>query len=73
MNGKRILLVEDNERIMISNMTALQYLGAKVEAAFTLAQARSLFAQKTFNAAVLDIMLPDGSGLDLLQEVRAVS
>jgi DNA-binding response OmpR family regulator len=73
MTGKIILLVEDNKKIMQNNKTALRYRGAKVETAATLAQARALIAEKPFDAAVFDIMLPDGSGLDLLSEVRAVS
>jgi DNA-binding response OmpR family regulator len=73
MIGKVILLVEDNKKIMQNNMTILKYHGAKVETAATLARARSLLANKQFDAAVFDIMLPDGSGIDLLREVRAVS
>jgi DNA-binding response OmpR family regulator len=73
MTGKTILLVEDNKKIMQNNKTALIYRGAKVETATTIAAARSLITEKLFDAAVFDIMLPDGSGFDLLRDVRAVS
>jgi DNA-binding response OmpR family regulator len=73
MTGKRILLVEDNEKIMQNNKTVLTYRGAMVETAATLTKARVLLAKIPFDAAVFDIMLPDGSGLDLLSELRAVS
>jgi len=67
---KTILLVEDNLEVMRNNTTILTKHGAAVLSAATLSQARSLIAAKTFDLAVLDIMLPDGSGLDLLKEIR---
>jgi DNA-binding response OmpR family regulator len=35
-----------------------------------LASARRALAERTFDAVVLDLLLPDGDGLDLLREVR---
>ncbi len=73
MNRKTILLVEDNPEVMRNNKMALKSRGAVVLSASTLAEARILIKNNVFDAAVLDIMLPDGSGLDLLREIRRIS
>jgi DNA-binding response OmpR family regulator len=83
MTGKTILLVEDNPKVMRNNITVLKSRGAAVLSAATLAEARLRLApllggnRETAaalpDAAVIDIMLPDGSGLDLLREIRASS
>ncbi|MCL1819606.1 MAG: response regulator transcription factor [Oscillospiraceae bacterium] len=73
MTGKTILLVEDNPKVMWINTEVLESQGAAVLSAENLAEARRILAEKFPNAAVIDIMLPDGSGLDLLREIRAVS
>ncbi len=41
-----------------------------VETAGSLSQARDALAADTFDVAVLDVMLPDGSALDLVRAVR---
>ena len=73
MNGKTILLVEDNPKVMRNNITILKSRGAAVLSAENLAEARSVLTEENPDAAVIDIMLPDGSGLDLLREIRAAS
>ena len=84
MTGKTILLVEDNPKVMRNNITMLISRGATILAAENLAEARLKLASffddnhKTAglnvpDAAAIDIMLPDGSGLDLLHEIRKVS
>ena len=73
MNGKTILLVEDNLKVMRNNITILRSRGAAVLSAENLAGARAVLADEMPDAAVIDVMLPDGSGLDLLREIRAVS
>ena len=81
MTGKTILLVEDNPKVLRNNITVLKSLNAKVISATSLAEARLnlLFEnQEDANlrlpdAAAIDIMLPDGSGLDLLRDIRAAS
>ena len=72
MTGKTILLVEDNPKVMRNNKTLLKLRGAVVLTAETLAEARPLLNAE-IDAAVIDITLPDGSGLSLLREIRAAS
>lgn len=65
-----ILLVEDDDNIMRTNQRILQRAGFVVICAQTLQQARMLLAEQQPDVLVLDIMLPDGSGLDFCQEIR---
>lgn len=67
---KRILLVEDNEQIMQGNERMLKRRGYEVITALTLTQARSAIQAQMPDLFVLDIMLPDGSGLDFMAELR---
>ena len=71
MNDRGIvLLVEDNTRILDLNRRILEKEGLMVLCAKTLAEARERIKIATPDVAVLDIMLPDGSGLDFLSEFR---
>jgi DNA-binding response OmpR family regulator len=68
--GKLILLVEDNEKIMAGNIWMLKQHGYDTDAALTLAEARALINERKPDVIVLDIMLPDGNGLDFMCELR---
>ena len=71
MNKKRIvLLVEDNVNILDINRRILEKEGIVVLSAQTLAEARDRIKVALPDVAVLDIMLPDGSGIDFLVELR---
>jgi len=70
---KRILLVEDNEQIMHGNERMLKRRGYEVVTALTLTEARSAIQAQMPDLFVLDIMLPDGSGLDFMVELRKYS
>ena len=67
---KTLLLVEDEREILENNQRFFTSEGYRVLAAENLAQAREHLSKETPNAIVLDIMLPDGNGLDLLCELR---
>ena len=69
--GKLILLIGDNEQIMNGNRRLLVRQGYETAAALTLAEARALVGPRRPDAIILDIMLPDGSGLDFMRELRA--
>ncbi len=70
MPKAKLLLIEDNPRIQLANKDMLEMLGYEVAIAMNLAEARACLLAKTPDVAVLDIMLPDGSGLDFLRELR---
>ena len=69
-NRKAILLVEDNEKIVSGNKWMFERQGFDVAAALTLRDARASIGEHRPDVIVLDIMLPDGSGLDFLRELR---
>lgn len=67
----RLLLVDDEPNILKSVGGALEREGYTVATAGTLSEARTQAASE-FDAVLLDVWLPDGSGLDWLAEVKAV-
>jgi len=68
-----ILLIEDNPHIMNINREALNSEGYRVMEAETIAEGRALFQKETPHLIVLDILLPDGDGLHLCEEIRGGS
>lgn len=69
-SDKRILLVEDNEKILRGNKRMLEWEGYTIDTATTLTEAHSKMASARPDCIVLDIMLPDGSGLEFIHELR---
>ncbi|MDR1706242.1 MAG: response regulator transcription factor [Clostridiales bacterium] len=67
---KLILCVEDEKRILENNRKVFSDSGFNVLTAENLKEARAHLADYEPDAIVLDIMLPDGLGLDLLRELR---
>ena len=67
----RLLLIDDDARLAQMVTEYLGHSGFEIETAPTLAAGRKLIAEKSYDALVLDLMLPDGDGLDLCRELRA--
>lgn len=67
---KHIFLLEDDETLGRGIAMALTGPEASVTCRPTLAQAREVLTEERFDLLILDINLPDGSGLDLLRQVR---
>ncbi|MDR0514485.1 MAG: response regulator transcription factor [Coriobacteriaceae bacterium] len=67
---KTILCVEDEREILENNCKFFQGQGYHVLAAMNLAQAREHLRLHAPDAIILDLMLPDGNGLELLKELR---
>lgn len=68
-----ILLVEDDPQVLLENQRRLAAEGYRITAATTIAGVRKLLTGNPPDLAVLDILLPDGSGLELCQELRAIT
>ncbi len=66
----RVLVVEDDEVLMNGLQVGLAMNGYTVDAVGTCAEAEVALLANAFDAVVLDLMLPDGSGLDLLTRMR---
>ena len=68
--SKRILLIEDNEQILEGNRYFLSTRGYTINTAKTLDEGTAAIQQWAPDLIILDIMLPDGSGLDFLARLR---
>jgi len=72
-NSGYLMLVEDELLVQENNRKILERRGYAIRQAFSLAEARALIAEEMPGAIVLDIQLPDGSGLGFLHELRKTS
>lgn len=66
----RILVVEDSERVAETVRAALRASGHSVVVAGGLRAADDAFAAQAFDLAVVDVGLPDGSGLEWCRAAR---
>ena len=68
LKGLEILIVEDEALLRKQLAAQLERLGMDVAGTGTLAGARQLLADLSFDFALVDVNLPDGRGTDLLRE-----
>lgn len=74
MTAHRLLLVEDDTRLATMVATYLEQAGFRMTHAATGASAmQQLLTGESFDAVILDLMLPDADGLDLCRSIRARS
>ncbi len=66
----RILVVEDDPVLADGLKVGLGLSGSTVDIVLTATDARAALASTRFDAVVLDRMLPDGAGLDILADMR---
>src|SRR5262245_55068000 len=66
----RILIVEDDTTSLTALARILQRRGYEVIPALTLKEARRLLDAPQFASIILDLMLPDGDGIEILREAR---
>ena len=67
---KNILLVEDNEMIIKGLMYALKQADFTASVARTAREAEELSGSVPFDLAILDVMLPDGSGFEICRFLK---
>ena len=67
----KLLLIDDDARLTAMVGDYLRANGHEVDTAGSLAAGRERLKQGHYDALVLDLMLPDGDGLDLTRELRA--
>ena len=65
-----LLLIDDDTELCDLLSRWLSQEGFQVSACHDAHSARALLAQSSPDAVILDVMLPDGSGLDLLKHLR---
>ncbi|QOR38182.1 response regulator transcription factor [Billgrantia diversa] len=66
----KLLLLEDDDLLAESLSETLEDNGYRVDSAATIHAAESLMATEEYALAILDLGLPDGSGLDLIARWR---
>lgn len=70
-NRRRILIVEDDENLRLGLEDNLEEHGYHVDSAPDAATARGLIEGADYELIILDIMLPDGDGYVVCEELRA--
>lgn len=66
----RLLIVEDNERLGQAVAESLRAQGFAVDVATSASEGLRVWRAADYDAAVLDLMLPDGSGLNAMRQMR---
>jgi two-component system, OmpR family, KDP operon response regulator KdpE len=73
MSGALVLVVDDEPQILRALETNLRGAGYEVATAATAEQALSTAAMRPPDAVILDLVLPDGSGVEVCRELRSWS
>jgi two-component system, NtrC family, sensor kinase len=66
-----VLIVDDSLTVRMDLKEAFEDAGFQTVVCASAAAARQAFATTAVSVAVLDVLLPDGNGVDLLMELRA--
>jgi DNA-binding response OmpR family regulator len=66
----RLLIIEDNQRLCQAIAVSLRAQGFAVDTAASATEGLRVWRAADYDAAVLDLMLPDGTGLGALKEMR---
>jgi two-component system, OmpR family, KDP operon response regulator KdpE len=73
VSGARVLVVDDERQILRALQTSLRGAGYEVETAETAERALAAAAMRPPEAVILDLVLPDGTGTDVVRELRTWS
>ncbi len=69
--GERVLIIDDDVRLSGMLQTYLGGRGLAVQTRPNISTGRAALASGGFDVLVLDVMLPDGDGMDLCRQLRA--
>ena len=69
--SQKILIIEDEPDIRKTLEYNISREGYKVESASSLSEGKEQINSSDFSLILLDLMLPDGSGLDLCREIKS--
>jgi two-component system, OmpR family, KDP operon response regulator KdpE len=70
LSGTRVLVVDDEQQILRALRTSLRGAGYEVETAESAEGALASAALRPPDAIILDLVLPDGSGIEVCRELR---
>jgi two-component system nitrogen regulation response regulator NtrX len=65
-----ILVIDDDDGVRRSCVEMLEARGYRAEPASTVSEGLRLFAERRHAAVLLDLKLPDGTGIDVLRELQ---
>lgn len=65
-----VLIVDDSLTVRMDLQENLEAAGLEASSCATLGAARTLLAQRRYALVILDVLLPDGDGIELLSEIR---
>jgi len=66
-----VLIVDDSQTVRMSLADLLAAADLPTRTCATMREARDALARERFSLVLLDVLLPDGDGIELLQEIRA--
>jgi len=69
----RLLVIDDDERLVAMLRDYLAPNGFEVALAFDIATGLAALERERFDIVLLDLMLPDGNGLDVCRQLRAAA
>jgi two-component system KDP operon response regulator KdpE len=70
VSATRVLVVDDEQQILRALRTSLRAAGYEVDTADTAESALAAAALRPPEAVILDLVLPDGTGIDVARELR---
>jgi DNA-binding response OmpR family regulator len=69
--NRAVLIVDDSLTVRMDLLEQFTAAGMTAEACGSVAEAKRALAGNSFSLVVLDVLLPDGDGVELLEEIRA--
>lgn len=69
-NQARILVIDDNENMLETLTDILTEKGYRITTTRNLTEARNALTKNKFKLVLVDLKLPDGSGLELLKDIQ---
>lgn len=72
LRNRRILVVDDDPIFRRALKLTLDLEGAEIVTAASGNEALRLFDQQTFELVISDVMMPDGSGFDLIDGLKKI-
>jgi two-component system, OmpR family, KDP operon response regulator KdpE len=73
VSAARVLVVDDEQQILRALQTSLRGAGYEVDTADTAERALAAAAMRPPEAVILDLVLPDGTGTDVVRQLRTWS
>ncbi|MGZ3862307.1 MAG: HAMP domain-containing protein, partial [Bacteroidia bacterium] len=68
--ARKLLVVDDSERDLETIVKAVEYTDVEITTAKTAKEAIELVRERNFDCIILDLVLPDAQGLDIIKELE---